>query len=74
VDDAGPGIPPAERARVGALPSSERDRARRAPARAWVPPSCAIVLLHGGRVAIDEAPNGGARVELTLPLDGDLLS
>ncbi|HEX5616516.1 MAG TPA: HAMP domain-containing sensor histidine kinase [Acidimicrobiia bacterium] len=69
VRDRGPGIAPADRARVF-------DRFYRAPGAQVVPGSGLglaivrqIVELHAGSVFVDEVPGGGAAVGFTLPLD-----
>lgn len=67
VDDAGPGIPPDERARVF-------DRFhRRAPGQGsgsglGLAIVQAIARQHGGRVALGDSPAGGLRVEVLLPV------
>ena len=67
VDDHGPGIAPAERARVF-------DRFWRAPSARGLPGAglgLAIVRqvadAHGGTVSVGEVPGGGARMRLCLP-------
>jgi signal transduction histidine kinase len=69
VDDDGPGIPAKERERV--LARFARGTSARGPGSGL---GLAIVAqqtaLHGGRVAIEEAPLGGARVRVELPTRG----
>jgi two-component system heavy metal sensor histidine kinase CusS len=67
VDDAGPGIPPADRERVF-------DRFARLPSAASHPGhglglalARAIVGLHGGHLRVVDSPLGGARFEARLP-------
>lgn len=69
VDDDGPGVPPPDRTRVFdpfvRLPSSHtRQHGGLGLGLAIVK---RIVQSHGGRVALSEAPRGGARVELWWP-------
>jgi signal transduction histidine kinase len=68
VDDAGPGIPAADRARI-----FERfTRAATARSRAGSGLGLALVHEHvrimGGTVAVEDAPSGGARFVVELPL------
>jgi two-component system sensor histidine kinase PrrB len=69
VDDDGPGIAPVERERV--LERFARGEGTRAPGSGL---GLALVAqqaaLHGGGVRIGDAPLGGARVEVRLPLAG----
>ena len=63
VDDAGPGIPPAERARV-------LERFERGPNHGGTGLGLTIArqvaLAHGGSLTIGDSPLGGARLTLTL--------
>ncbi|WP_336633509.1 MULTISPECIES: sensor histidine kinase [unclassified Microbacterium] len=66
VDDNGPGVAPALRERVFGL--MERGDAGDAPGLGLGLATCRrIVQAHGGRIAIEDAPRGGARVRVTLP-------
>ena len=69
IDDQGPGIDVADRSHVF-------DRFWRSPAARSTPGSglglaivVQVVASHGGRVGIDAAPGGGARVVIELPVD-----
>jgi signal transduction histidine kinase len=66
VTDTGPGIPPAERARV-----FDRFYRRAAVQESGTGLGLAIVKAiaerHGARVALDEAPGGGLKVTVDLP-------
>jgi signal transduction histidine kinase len=67
VDDAGPGIPPADRARVW----QPFVRLERAPAVAGSGIGLAVVRelvgAHGGSCWVEDAPPGGARLVVELP-------
>lgn len=66
VDDNGPGIPMARRERVFAL--MERAAGDDVPGLGIGLSTCRrIVDAHGGRIGIDDAPAGGARVWVVLP-------
>lgn len=69
VDDHGPGIPPAERGRV--LEPYERLARDQESERTGTGLGLAVVayIVHasGGRVSIEDAPGGGARVMIELP-------
>jgi heavy metal sensor kinase len=69
VEDDGPGIPAAQRERV--FDRFHRTDSARNRARGGVGLGLAIVRAvaeaHGGRVAAGESPEGGARVEISLP-------
>jgi two-component system OmpR family sensor kinase len=69
VDDAGPGIPPADRERVFDRfhrRDSARDRAS-GGSGLGLGIARAIVLAHGGRIWVEDSPLGGARVSFSLP-------
>jgi signal transduction histidine kinase len=69
VEDDGPGIPPGQRERV--FDRFHRTDSARTRVRGGVGLGLAIVRAiteaHGGRVAAGESPEGGARVEISLP-------
>ncbi|MVU81388.1 HAMP domain-containing protein [Nocardia sp. ET3-3] len=73
VDDDGPGIPVADRARVfGRFVRLEADRARATGGSGLGLAIVAeIVAAHGGSVTIDESPWGGARFVIRLPVGID---
>ena len=60
VRDAGPGLPPEQRSRI--LARSNGRRTERGLEKA-----CRFVELHGGRVWVERAPEGGAAFSFTLP-------
>ena len=69
IDDDGPGIPPLERAAVfepfyRVDPSRSRETGG---AGLGLAIARAIVEAHGGRIAIETSPKGGARVRVVLP-------
>jgi signal transduction histidine kinase len=68
VDDAGPGIPSADRIRI--FNPFERGRDTRGAGGAGIGLAVVheVVRAHGGRVSVDDAPSGGARVVIELPL------
>ncbi|MEL6766763.1 MAG: ATP-binding protein [Pseudomonadota bacterium] len=70
VDDEGPGIPEAERGHL--LEPFTRTEASRARRTGGAGLGLAVVRslaeAHGGTIAIDDAPTGGARLALRLPL------
>jgi two-component system sensor histidine kinase PrrB len=70
VEDGGAGIAPEERERV--LERFARGSGARAAGSGL---GLALVAqqaeLHGGRVVIGDASDGGARIEVRVPLDGD---
>lgn len=66
VDDNGPGVPPALRERVFEV--MERGDADDVPGLGLGLTTCRLIAeAHGGRISIDDAPLGGARVRVTLP-------
>jgi signal transduction histidine kinase len=69
VDDDGPGIPPADRARVfDRFTRLDEGRARDAGGVGLgLSMVKAIVERHGGSVTVDDAPLGGARFVVELP-------
>jgi two-component system sensor histidine kinase KdpD len=68
VADEGPGVPPAERARVFEKFYRFEDAGRRVPGTGLgLAISKGLVEAHGGRIWIEEAPGGGARAVFTLP-------
>ncbi|MEM9561282.1 MAG: HAMP domain-containing sensor histidine kinase [Actinomycetota bacterium] len=70
VDDDGPGVPEAERTRVfERFARLDEGRARnRGGAGLGLAIVDAIVTRHGGSVVVDDAPIGGARLLIRLPL------
>jgi signal transduction histidine kinase len=68
VDDEGPGIPPADRRRV--FDPFERLDRRAAPKTSGAGIGLAVVrdlvIAHAGRVWIEDAPSGGARISIAL--------
>jgi signal transduction histidine kinase len=62
VDDDGPGIAPADRARV--LGRFERGGAS-AGSGLGLAIAHQVALAHGGAISIDDAPSGGARVVIS---------
>ena len=69
VDDEGPGVPAAERARVWAPFARGDGDAVRACGGSGIGLAIVreVVAAHGGRAWLDEAPGGGARVVVELP-------
>ena len=68
VDDAGPGVPPAERERVfDPFYRGAEARAERHGLGLGLPILRQVARAHGGEVTITESPLGGARVTLRLP-------
>ncbi len=69
IDDDGPGVPPSDRARVfDRFMRLDEGRARDAGGMGLgLSMVKAIVERHGGQVAVDEAPIGGARFTVRLP-------
>lgn len=70
VDDHGPGVHPSERSRI--WDPFERGSAAKGHAAAGVGVGLAVVKylaeMAGGRVAVSEAPSGGARFVVSLPM------
>ena len=70
VDDEGPGVPAEERARI--WEAFERTEGARRSGRGGSGIGLSVVrdlvALHGGGVAIEDAPGGGARFRVELPL------
>ncbi|MFZ5585858.1 MAG: HAMP domain-containing sensor histidine kinase [Thermodesulfobacteriota bacterium] len=70
VADSGPGVAPAERERVfERLYRGDKSRGQRGMGLG-LSLVAAVAKAHGGRTAVDEAPGGGARFRLWLPLGG----
>ena len=70
VEDNGPGIPAAERAKVFE-PFYRLDRSRDRATGGFglgLSIACKAVLLHGGAVKVGDSPMGGARFSITLPI------
>jgi signal transduction histidine kinase len=70
VDDDGPGVPVAERERIFA-PFHSGHPDGRAGAAGWglgLAVSRRVVAQYGGALTVDDAPGGGARFELSLPV------
>jgi signal transduction histidine kinase len=67
VDDAGPGIPPAERERVFDR-FHRRDASHGEGTGLGLAIVRAVATQHGGRVKLADSPIGGLRVEVRLPL------
>ena len=72
VEDEGPGVPPGERERIfepfTRLPGVRRDRSEGTGLGLAI--ARRIVLAHGGGIAVDDGPGGGARFTVTLPAGG----
>lgn len=64
VDDEGPGVPPSERERLFHM-ADRRSGSGRAGLGLTI--ATAFVAAHGGTLAVDRAPGGGARFVVTLP-------
>jgi signal transduction histidine kinase len=69
VSDEGPGVPPAERERIWQPYRRLRRDAESAAGGSGIGLSVVrdLVELHGGEVAVGDAPGGGARFEVWLP-------
>jgi signal transduction histidine kinase len=69
VDDAGPGVPPAEREAVfdRFARGGEARRRHRAGLGLGLPLAREVARRHGGDCRLDAAPGGGCRAVLTLP-------
>ncbi len=65
VDDNGPGVPPEERQRIFTPFYTTKDHGT----GLGLAVSHAITGLHGGTLSVDDAPGGGARFALVLPID-----
>ncbi|WP_160122800.1 sensor histidine kinase [Rhodovarius lipocyclicus] len=72
VDDEGPGIPPAQRlAMLEPFTRLDASRNRRTGgAGLGLAIARGLVEAHGGRIAIADSPQGGARLEVRLPVFG----
>jgi two-component system sensor histidine kinase KdpD len=71
VSDRGPGIPEAERERVfGKFIRLSRPESKGGTGLG-LSIAQGIVQAHGGRIWVEEAPGGGARVVLTVPLEAE---
>jgi signal transduction histidine kinase len=74
VADDGPGIPVAERERVFER-FTRLDTARARGTGGYglgLAIAAEVVRAHGGSIAVDDAPTGGARLTITLPASGSL--
>jgi signal transduction histidine kinase len=72
IRDRGPGVPEADRERIFE-PMVRLDRARQSDlggAGLGLAIARRAVALHGGTIAADEAPDGGLRITIELPLHG----
>ncbi len=70
VDDQGPGIPPAERGRIfEPFHRGPAARGRRAGYGLGLPLTRSAIEAHGGTIEVEDAPGGGARIRLRLPLE-----
>lgn len=70
VDDAGPGVPPEERARVFERFARGRGSTRTEGTGLGLALVARHVSAMGGTVSISDSPSGGARVTVVLPLEG----
>ena len=72
VEDQGPGVPSAERERIfepfTRLPGVRRDRSEGTGLGLAI--ASRIVAAHGGTIAVDDGPGGGARFVVGLPAGG----
>jgi two-component system phosphate regulon sensor histidine kinase PhoR len=72
VDDEGPGIPPAERERLFEryyrVPGIKRTGSSTEGLGLGLYLCREIVMLHSGRIWVDDAPSGGARFQVAIPL------
>jgi signal transduction histidine kinase len=66
VDDDGPGLPPAEREAV--FRRFHRSTAEYGGSGLGLAIAAAIVSAYGGTIVVDDAPIGGARFVISLPL------
>ncbi|GEO81909.1 sensor histidine kinase [Pararhodospirillum oryzae] len=72
LDDQGPGIPPADRARVFER-FARLDEARATPGNGLgLTMVGAVIEAHGGTITLDDAPGGGLRVIVTFPVATDV--
>jgi signal transduction histidine kinase len=73
VIDEGPGVPTADRRRIfeafTRLPGGRRERTRGSGLGLAI--ASRIAVAHGGEIAVNDAPGGGARFIVSLPLRGD---
>lgn len=73
IEDDGPGIPPADRARL--LEPFQRGNPERsgqvAGSGLGLPLARRIFLRHGGEMTIEDAPSGGLRLRITLPANSE---
>ncbi|MDH2413755.1 HAMP domain-containing sensor histidine kinase [Nocardioides sp. CER19] len=67
VDDAGPGVPPDRRGRV--FDRFARGTSSHVGTGLGLAIASRNVLLHGGAILVEEAPGGGARFVVELPVD-----
>ncbi|HTM22081.1 MAG TPA: ATP-binding protein, partial [Kofleriaceae bacterium] len=66
VDDNGPGVPAAERQRIFTPFYTTKDHGT----GLGLAVSHTIVALHGGAITVEDAPTGGARFSVVLPVHG----
>lgn len=72
VSDQGPGVPPADRARLWRpFVRLANDGGTSGGSGIGLSVVRSLVQQHGGSVAVDDAPGGGARFVVTLPLAGE---
>ncbi len=69
LDDRGPGVPPAEAARIFEM-FFRGDRTRAAGTGLGLAICRGIVAAHGGRIWVEPAKGGGASFRFSLPLEG----
>jgi signal transduction histidine kinase len=70
VDDAGPGVPPAERERIfRPFQSGKAASGRRAGFGLGLALTFSAVRAQGGRIEVESSPAGGARFRLRLPVE-----
>ncbi|HAE49170.1 MAG: sensor histidine kinase [Tistrella sp.] len=68
ISDQGPGIPEDEREQVFERFWRRRRGERKAGVGLGLPLARSLIELHGGRIRIDDAPGGGARITCFLPV------